>query len=155
MKRMLAWAIGIVILSCALLPACAEPEGVDRFCGAWAGDGVGVEIWRDGDEILCRAVFRGGDGERDVWEYCACRYAEGEDALRCGGIIRTHEEYDGLLAEWTETDWAMDDFHSARFDRAKSGSGLLWSDDGLDEAIELTRREDAGETPGTTATDDE
>lgn len=145
----------IVLMGCILSAAGAGSDGVDRFCGVWTGEGVCVEIRREDEEILCRALFQKDDGSRDVWEYCACRYDEGMDALECGGIIKRHEDYNGLLEEWTESDWLTDDFYSGRFEWAESVAGLMWSGDGLDTAVELIRWEDDGQTPGVTEADDE
>ena len=144
MKRILVCAISVALLLCWLIPAAgAEADAVDRFCGAWAGDGVRVEIRRVDETLECRAVFETGDGERDVWAYSACWYDEAEDAVLCGGIVRTSETYSSLFESWEETDWAMDDFCFARFDGSESGLELIWSDDGLETPIVLQRSQAA------------
>ena len=140
------------LLALSVASACAEPTGIERFLGAWGGDGVSVQISQDGEELRCLALLQDGDDERDAWQYCACWYDEAANAVVCGGVVKTHQRFSGWFQEWEEADWSTSDLYYARFEWAEDGSGLVWTDDGLDAPVALTRTEaDAAQETGAEA----
>ncbi len=133
----------------ALLPLAAVCEGArgpERFCGEWTGDSVSVFIAMEDEEIFCLAIVRRGDDAREAWEYGACWYDEEQDAVLCGCVTKTQQYYSELFDEWMESDWSMNDLYYARFAWSEDGEGLVWTDDGLEEPLTLTRAEQADDS---------
>lgn len=150
MKRLLSRLLAVaLLLSYLSFGASARSETMEGYFGVWVADGVAVEIWREEGDPQCRVVFMGDDGESDVWAYGSGWYDEAEGALQFGGVTRTHESFDTLWNTLVERDWSMNDLSFARFDLLESG--LLFSDDGMDETIALTRLGEAGEGERTDA----
>lgn len=146
MRKRIASLLIVITLTCAVAFANAEATqdaAYEHCLGLWVSGGITVEVWREGEAIQCRAIFSDGE-ESDVWEYATCVYDDTEDALRCYGVTRTRERFDPLLDAIDELDWSTDDMSLAEL--WLSEEGLLFSDDGLDSPVLLTRLADAETT---------
>lgn len=142
-KRVLSLLV-VFTLACAIAIAGAEAlqeAAYERCLGIWVSGGIAVEIWQEDEAIQCRAVHTDGGEECDIREYATCVYDDTEDVLRCYGVTRTRERFDTLLDDIDELDWSMDDMSLAEL-RLSEGD-LLFSDDGLDAPVALTRLGDA------------
>lgn len=142
MKRLFTWALCAAMLLAFAAAATCEPGGIDRFCGEWAADGVSVCIAMEDEEINCLAIVQRGDDTREAWEYGACWYDAEQDAVVCGGVTKTRQQYSQLFDEWVEADWSMNDLYYAQFALSEDGSGLVWTDDGMKEPVVLRRAEE-------------
>lgn len=140
MKRWLACAVCLALALCGAMPvALAEANPADRFCDLWAAKGVVVNIWREGDEMQCSAVFRQGGDEIDRWVYGSCWYDEAEDNVQCLSITKTHERYDRLSEAMVETDWSLSDIYFATLAFSEGETELIWTDEGMEKPVALTR----------------
>ena len=143
MKKRVGSFLIALLLACVLAFAGAEAplEPAYKSClGIWASDGIAMEIWQEDEMIQCRAVLTNCCEECDVWEYATCVYDDTEDVLQCYGVTRTRERFDSLLDDIDELDWSTDDMSFAEL--RLSEEGLLFSDDGLDSPVVLTRLSD-------------
>lgn len=147
MRKRIASLLIVITLTCAVAFANAEATqnaAYERCLGIWVSGGITVEIRREGEAIQCRAVLTDGGEESDIWEYAACLYNESEDILQCYGVTRTRERFDSLLDDIDALDWSSDDMSLVEL--RLSEEGLLFSDDGLDAPVLLTRLNDAEAT---------
>ena len=144
MKKRVVTLLVVFMTACAAAFAGAEePQAAafDRYPGIWVADGLAVEIRREDEDMLCRAVITDGGEESVIWEYGECPYSEAEDTLLCLGVTRTRERFDPLTDTLDELDWSMNDMSLAEF--RLTANGMVFTDEALDAPVTLTELSEA------------
>lgn len=144
MKKRIGSLLIALALACTFAFAGAEGSqdvAYERCRGIWVSGGIAVEIWREGEEILCRAVLTEAGEVSDIWEYNTCLFDEAGDTLQCYGVTRTRERFESLFDMIAELDWSTDDMSISEL--RLSEDGLLFIDDELDAPVALTRLSEA------------